>query len=537
MTALENAFEEWTKLLGAAQVLNGEAAQRERGQDASGIERRLPGLLKITAADTIPDVMKIANRHDIPVYPFSTGFNWGYGSALPVKDDCVLLDLSGMRQIIDFDAELGVVTLEPGVTQAQLAEFLDAGNHPFLVPVTGAGPQCSLIGNALERGYGVTPIVDHFGAVTDLEAVLADGSVYRTALREAAGDELARLFKWGIGPYSAGLFTQGNFGIVTRMTLILARRPECVKVCLFSLKDDALLEPAVEAIRSILANLPGTVGAINLMNQHRVLAMSAPFPRDQLDAEGLIPKSLIQSLGRQYQIFPWTGFGTLYGTKRVVKAAQKEIRQRLSGIASRLMFLTPDNAKTLAKLTRLIPGPIGQKLSGSTAMLAKSLELVAGRPNETALPLTYWRNPNPPKGALMNPSTDGCGLIWYAPLVPMRAKSVRSYVEMIHTVAHEYRIEPLITFTTVSDKIFDSTVPLIFERANPEAVRAATDCYGALLKQGREIGCFPYRVSVDTMAKLVDMESNARNFHQTIKMALDPSDLIAPGRYVPTLPR
>ena len=27
---------------------------------------------------------------------------------------------------------------------------------------------------------------------------------------------------------------------------MLARRPECVKVCLFSLRDDALLEPAVE---------------------------------------------------------------------------------------------------------------------------------------------------------------------------------------------------------------------------------------------------------------------------------------------------
>ena len=43
---------------------------------------------------------------------------------------------------------------------------------------------------------------------------------YRTALRETGGDELARLFKWGIGPYATGLFTQSGFGIVTRMSII-----------------------------------------------------------------------------------------------------------------------------------------------------------------------------------------------------------------------------------------------------------------------------------------------------------------------------
>ena len=36
------------------------------------------------------------------------------------------------------------------------------------MPVTGAGPNCSLLANALERGYGITPPTDHFGAVTRL---------------------------------------------------------------------------------------------------------------------------------------------------------------------------------------------------------------------------------------------------------------------------------------------------------------------------------------------------------------------------------
>mgnify|MGYP001339421207 CR=1 FL=1 len=528
---LNQAISEWRAVLGHEQVLESEAAQRAYGVDASGLERRLAAALRIGDNTLLPEIVRIAGRHGVPVYPISTGRNWGYGTALPVRDDCALIDLRGMNRIVDFDPELGVVTLEPGVTQQMLADFLEAGGHPFLVPVTGAGPQCSLVGNALERGYGVTPHADHFGAVSDLEAVLADGSLYRTALRECGGEELARLFKWGLGPYSAGLFTQSGFGIVTRMSIALARRPECVKVCLFSLKRDELLEPAVERIRTVLARLPGIVGAINLMNQHRVLAMSAPYPADRLDAEGMIPAAVIAELGRQYQIFPWTGFGTLYGTRKVVGAAQKEIRRVLGDVASRMLFLSPSDAKTLAGLAGVLPGQAGRRLANTVQTLALSLELVAGRPNETALPLCYWRNPNPPRGAWRDPAQDGCGLLWYAPLVPMRPATVRAYVEMVKRVAVSHRIEPLITFTSISDKLFDSTVPLIFERSSDQAVQTAAACYHDLLESGRAIDCFPYRVGINTMGKLAALGGESKRFHARLRDALDPERLLAPGRY------
>ena len=528
---LSLAIHQWQTLLGASQVLLGEAVVATYGADTTGVQRHIAAALRIQDSASLQEVMRIASSNRVPVYPISTGQNWGYGTALPARDGCVIVDLSALKKIIDFDAELGVVTLEPGVTQGMLADFLDAANHPYLVPVTGAGPTCSLVGNALERGYGVTPHVDHFGAVTDLEAVLPDGSLYRTALREAGGDDLARLFKWGIGPYSVGLFTQGGFGIVTRMSIILSRRPECVKVCFFSLRDDALLEPAVGAIRSLLTKLPGILGAINLMNQHRVLSMSAPFPTDRLGADGLIPAAVIQQLGSQYQVMPWTGFATLYGTNRVVAAAQKEMKAALSGVASRMLFLTSDRAKTLSRIARWIPGATGKRLAGMTRTLAQSLELVAGRPNETALPLVYWRNPTIQKGLLKNPSRDGCGLMWYAPLVPMRPVGVRAYVDMVKGIALKYGIEPLITLTSLSDKVFDSTVPLIFERDQPSAVALAQSCYTELLETGRKNGYFPYRVGVNTMPTLVALQTDSKTFHDRLRIDLDPHDLMAPGRY------
>ncbi len=528
---LSAALSQWRALLGDANVLTSEAAQAAYGMDSSAIQRRIAGALRINNSDTLQDVMRIASQHLVPVYPFSTGLNWGYGTSLPARDDCVLIDLSRLNNILHFDAELGVVTLEPGVTQAMLSDFLIAGNHQFLVPVTGAGPTCSVLGNALERGYGVTPQVDHFGAVTDIEAVLPDGSLYRTALREVAGEELARLFKWGIGPYMTGLFTQSGFGVVRRMSIVLARRPECVKVCMFSLKDDALLETAVLRIRNVMTRLNGTIGAINLMNQLRMLSMAAPFPYDKVGADGMIPADVLAAMGKQYQIFPWTGFSTLYGTHRMVAAAQKEMKAALGDVACRMLFLTPDRAAQLARLAHLIPGKFGKGLQGLTATLAKSLQLVAGVPNETAMPLAYWRNTRPQVGPMKNPSLDGCGLTWYAPLVPMRAADVRAYVNMVKEIAPRHGLEPLITFTTLSDRLFDSTVPLVFERNKPGAAEATAACYKELFETGRTKGWFPYRVGINTMQSLVDLQSDSKAFQARLRKDLDPNDILSPGRY------
>lgn len=531
LTNLDAAINEWQSLLGSERVVLGEAVLRAYGMDASGVEREIPAALRIVDAATLPRVMRIAHHHRVAVYPLSTGHNWGYGTAMPARDGCVIIDLSALQTILHFDAELGVVTVEPGVTQGMLADFLDSGGHPYMVPVTGAGPTCSLMGNALERGYGITPHTDHFGAVTDIEAVLADGSPYRTALREVGGEDLARLFKWGIGPYTAGLFAQSGFGVVTRMSIVLARRPETIKVCLFSLRDDSLLEAAVERIRTILRLLPGTVGAINLMNRHRVLAMTAPFPADRLGPDGLIPTSVIETLGRQYQVQPWTGLATLYGTRRVVAAAQQELRSTLARVASRVLFVTPRQARALSRVVARLPGAAGKRLANTAAALSGSLELVAGRPNETALPLAYWRNREAQKGQWRDPSRDGCGLIWYAPLVPMRPAGVREFADMVKEITPKYGIEPLITFTSVNDKLFDSTVPLIFERDNPAFTTKASECLEVLLTAGRSLGCFPYRLGIAGMDEMAVHGSQDKTLRGSLRQCLDPSGIVSPGRY------
>ena len=112
------------------------------------------------------------------------------------------MDLSDLKKIIHFDSELGVVTLEPGVTQQDLYNFLSEKKSYFMVPTTGAGPHCSVLANALEKGYGLTPYEDHFGSLMNLTAVLPDGSIYRSSLCEFGGHRVDPICTYG--PMTAG---------------------------------------------------------------------------------------------------------------------------------------------------------------------------------------------------------------------------------------------------------------------------------------------------------------------------------------------
>lgn len=530
---LAAALTSWQAVLGSDRVLAAAGATRRYGSDTSGPGMALAGALFIRERAEVTAVLETARRHRVPLYPISTGNNWGYGGASPVCDGCVVLDLSGMDRIVEMDRELGLVTLEPSVTQGKLRAYLDQHAPGFMVPTTGAGPNCSLVGNALERGYGITPNADHFGAVTALEAVLPDGRLYRSALAELGVETVDRTFKWGLGPYLDGLFSQGNLGIVTQMTIALAPRPERVEAFFFGIKDEGHLGDAVLAVQGILRTLGGTAGAINLMNARRVLAMTVPYAAELVGADGVLPQEAVRRLGRRNQVRPWMGVGALYGTAELVKVARRVVGRHLRPIADRLVFMTPERSAFLVRLIGSVPGMRGSRPAKMLGAVNQALEVMVGRPSEVALNLAYWRTGKPPPGGALNPARDGSGLTWYSPLVPMKPSAVREYVVMIHEICLAHGIEPLITLTSLTDRCFDSTVPLLFDRSDAEQAARAAACFDALFEAGRRNGLMPYRLGIHAMGRVTGMPSPFWDLVGKIKSAVDPDGIIAPGRYAP----
>ena len=101
------------------------------------------------------------------------------------QDNCVILDLRRMNRILDFSEELAYITVEPGVTQRQVIEFLQRNKSRLWIDATGSTPDRSLIGNTMERGFGHTPYGDHFANSCALEVVLPDGDCAETGFRDS----------------------------------------------------------------------------------------------------------------------------------------------------------------------------------------------------------------------------------------------------------------------------------------------------------------------------------------------------------------
>lgn len=492
------------------------------------------GAVRPASAEQVQQVVRLAGEYDVPIYPVSRGKNWGYGSANPTRPGGIVLDCSRMVGISEFDPELGLVTVEPGVSQGMLHRFLVEQNADLMVPASGAGPEASILGNALERGYGITPYADHFGAVTAMQAVLPDGTVYRSALTEMGAPLIDRCFKWGVGPYIDGLLAQSNFAVVTRATITLAPRPERVEGFFFSLRREEDLEGAVEAVRRITREAGGNIGAINLMNRRRVLSMMVPYPREQVGEAGVMDEILLKRLADQNGVEPWMGAGVIYGNRQMNAAVKAVVRRHLRPYTKQLKFVTLSFARRLQRWLNRLPAAFAPGLRKQIHTVEGALRNFAGEPTEVALPLAYWKSGTmPTDGTPLNPARDGCGLIWYSPLVPTVTNTVRDYVQMVERVCLAHRIEPLITLTSLSHRCFDSTVPLLFDRDDPAERQRATDCFDTLLSQGRSRGLLPYRAGINAMPQMVDPDQPYWRLVGRLKQAIDPQRLISPGRYCP----
>ena len=224
--------------------------------------------------------LRIANKHRTPVYVISSGFNWGYGSRVPVEDNCVILDLRRMNRILDFSEELAYITVEPGVTQRQVIEFLQRNKSRLWIDATGSTPESSLIGNTMERGFGHTPYGDHFANSCALEVVLPDGDCAETGFARFANAKAGPVYRWGVGPTLDGLFSQSNLGVVTRMTVWLMPAPDYFQAFFFRCDEDSALEPVIDALRPLRLN--NTIrSASHIGNDYKVISSLQQYPWEE----------------------------------------------------------------------------------------------------------------------------------------------------------------------------------------------------------------------------------------------------------------
>ncbi|MBT3709764.1 MAG: FAD-binding oxidoreductase [Gammaproteobacteria bacterium] len=179
------------------------------------------------SVEQVQDIVRIANQFKIPLYSISTGKNFAYGGPSPNVRGSLTVDLKRMDKVLEVDERRNFAVVEPGVSYIDLYNYIqERGLNVWIdTPDPGWG---SPIGNSLDHGIGYTlgPYRDHFGAHCGMEVVLPDGEIMRTGMGALPGSNCWSEYKHGYGPDPAGLFGQGNFGIVTKMGFRLMPQPE-----------------------------------------------------------------------------------------------------------------------------------------------------------------------------------------------------------------------------------------------------------------------------------------------------------------------
>ena len=193
-------------------------------------------------ADVIAGV-KLAAQRCLKVSVRSGGHSW---AAWSVRDEALLIDLGGMRQI-DYDPASGIVSANPAVKGgAELTPFLTARGRAF---TGGHCPGVGIGGFLLQGGQGWNSrkygwACEH---VTAIDVVTADGELIRAD--EQQNSDLLWAAR-GAGP--------GFFGVITRFHLRTYARPAAMMhdTWMFELDE---LEPLLGWIDELLPTLEPVV--------------------------------------------------------------------------------------------------------------------------------------------------------------------------------------------------------------------------------------------------------------------------------------
>ena len=501
-------------------------------------ERRCGAVVFPGSAEDVSAVLKAANRHRLKVWPFSGGRNWGYGTTLSTEDGAVVMVLHRMNRVLEVNEELAYAVIEPGVTYGQLNAHLKQHGYKLWVDCIDGTSQGSVIGNALDRGVGETPYGDHFGNLCGIEVVLPDGSIVPIG-GDDHGPKTWHLHKWGVGPYLEGMFTQSNFGVVTRAGLWLMPEPEAYNSWVFEVKDASHLPAVIDTFRQLA--LQGILTTkLHMINDMVSLTVVAQRIEQHRTGGGYLSPDEVEALRRQYGIAAMTCAGGIYGTQAQVRL-QRRILKRALGRHGRLLFISD---RMLSVLERVISTAwkypavkaVVERVGGASLQVLDSSphvhRILQGIPTDYFVKHAYYRSRRRLKtDQAISPALDGCGVIWFAPILPFTSADMLPFMDRARRRFEEANLDFWVAVLVMNPRSVTCLMNILYDKDDADEVRHAEELYATLVSDMRAAGYQQYRAGLLAWSSLHDGAEPVRKLNGTIKKALDPAGILAPGRY------
>ncbi len=452
------------------------------------------GAVAPASTEEVQAIVRVANKYKLPLWPVSTGKNMGYGMTSPATTGQMILDLKRMNRIIKIDPDLCTALVEPGVTYQDLANYIAEHKLPLWIDVPTVGPIVGPVGNTLDRGVGYTPYGEHFMVQCGMEVVLPDGDILKTGMGSTKNPSAWQAFKWGYGPYLDGIFTQSNFGVVTKMGLWLMPAPPAYKPFVVRHKKMEDVSRIVEAMRPM---------RINNIIPNVVLMMSANYQlamfnrRDDISkAPEQISDATLEGAAAKVGLGMWNTYFALYGTPVMIAENEKIIRAAFAAIEGEVL--------TEADM-------------GDNPYFHHHATLMRGGLNLDEIGLARWRG-------------GGGGLAWFAPVAPAMGNETTGQIALAKEILAKYGFDYTSAFA-IGSRELHHIIALLFDKTDPAEEKRADACYHELVTRFGDRGWASYRTGVHSM-DLVAQQYGASNrrVNAKIKKALDPNGIIAPGK-------
>lgn len=493
--ALRSAIREFTDVLGADRVLF-EDEDRIAYSDKFAVNDDAHPSLGGLAPETVEEVqavVRIANKHKVPLWPISRGKNLGYGSSAPLMRGTVMLDLSRMRKI-EVDPEGGTVLVEPGVGFYDLYDYLKANDIKLWLSVPG-NSWGSVAGNALDRGAGYTTYGDHSSRICGLEVVLPEGDLVRTGMGAMADSPNWQLYRNGFGPGWDQMFCQSNFGIVTKLGLWLMPEPESMLALDMEFDKAEDLGWVIDTLgplrrEGILLQSP------SIGNWLRTAA-TLTTRKEWTDKPGTLDESVITAIRRKFNIGWWSLSMRFYGPLEITTATRNVVKKAFDG--------------------RPV---LSQREGGWKRGDPPEMSAWAGVPVTFPMQNVNWHGG---RGAH----------IGYSPVMPMSGKLAMEQYRRTRARFDEFGIDYHPSFTLQERSILNIN-QVLFNKDDPDMLARVDKFFRALVKDATEQRYGEYRTHLDYMdlvADTYDFNDHAlRRLNQRVKNALDPNGIIAPGK-------
>lgn len=224
----------------------------------------------------VAEVVRLARANGLALVARGGGMSYTMAHT-PARAETIVIDTRRMDRIIEVNAADRYVTVEVGVTWAQLMDALEGTGMALVFGGTLSGLYATVGGTLSQNSAGVGR-----GFLSDrllgLEVVLGDGRVLRTG--SGAATETPS-FTRNFGPDLGGLFVSdsGAFGVKTQATLLLDPAPRGTAFGSFAFADGrALARAQVEICRTI--PFADCIGADGFMNT--VMAEMPPPPKEEM---------------------------------------------------------------------------------------------------------------------------------------------------------------------------------------------------------------------------------------------------------------